>query len=109
MWIDIDIRGRSLHMLERKKVFAKFRIFSGHDCLAHHPKRMNLIDSDICVFCNKNFIMNSEHLFQCRSLNRERQQAKDISCLYWEARGKICVKFKILVIRSNNNLHKDFQ
>ena len=33
-WVDIDIRGRSLHTLERKETAAKFRIFSGHDSLA---------------------------------------------------------------------------
>ena len=46
------------------------------------------IGSDICVLCNQNFMMK-KHLFQCTSLNRERQQAKDISNLYWEARRKI--------------------
>ena len=55
---DIDIRGRSLHTLERKEAVEKFIIFSDHNCLAHHLKRMNLIDPDICVLCNKNSIMN---------------------------------------------------
>ena len=40
-WVDIDIRGRSLHTLEHKEAVAEFRIFSGQDCLAHHLKRMN--------------------------------------------------------------------
>ena len=47
-WVDID-SGKSLHILEHKVVIAKFKIFGGHDCLAHHLKRMNLIDSDIYV------------------------------------------------------------
>ena len=47
-WIDIDIKGRSLHTLVLKEAVAKFRIFSGHDCLGHRLKRMNLIDSDMC-------------------------------------------------------------
>jgi hypothetical protein len=87
-----------LYTLEGKEAVAKFRIFSGHDCLARHLKRMNLIGLDICVLCNQNSIMNSDHLFQCSPLSRQRQQAKYISSLYWEARGKM-VKSKILVIR----------
>ena len=60
-WVDIDIKGRSLHILERKEVLTKFRIFSEYDyLLAHHLKKMNLIDSDICIFCNQNSIRNSE-------------------------------------------------
>jgi len=47
--------------------------------IAHHLKRMNLTDTDICVLCNQNSIMDSEHLFQYSSLHREREQAKDIS------------------------------
>ena len=75
-WLVIDISSRSLLTLKRKEVVAKFRIFSEYNCLAHHLKRMNVIDSDICVLCNQNSIINSEHLLQCSSLNRERQQAK---------------------------------
>ena len=37
-WIDNYIRGRSLHTLECKEAVAKFRIFSGLDCLALHLK-----------------------------------------------------------------------
>ena len=77
-------------------------VFSGFDCLARHLKRMNLTDSDICVLCNQNSTMNSEHLFQCNSFNRKRQHAKDISSLYGkqEENG---VKSKFLFIRNNNN------
>ena len=33
-WVNIDeISGRGLHTLECEEVIAKFRIFSGHDCL----------------------------------------------------------------------------
>ena len=50
-WIDTVIRGRSLHTLEHKEAVAKFRIFSVHNCLVHHLKRMNLnktwVDIDI--------------------------------------------------------------
>ena len=90
-WVDIDIGGRSLDSLEHKEALAKLRIFSGHNCLAHHFKRMDLIESDICVLCNQNSIMNLKHLFQCSSLNKERQQTK----------RKNGVKSKILVIRNN--------
>ena len=34
--VDIDISSRSLHTLEHKEAVAKFRIFSGHDCIAPH-------------------------------------------------------------------------
>ena len=50
--------------------------------------------------------MNSEHLFQLNSLNRERHDAKDIFNVYWEARGKIGIKYKILAIgKYNNNIN----
>ena len=77
------------------------RILSGQDCLAHNLKRMNLIDSDICVFNNENSIVN--HLFQCISLNRETQQAKDMPLLGSQRENG--VKSKILVIRNNNNCY----
>ena len=73
-WVYIDIRGRSLHTLEHKEAVAKLRIFSGHDCLAHHLMRMNLIDSDICFLCNQNSIMNL-YLFQCsHSIEKDNKQ-----------------------------------
>ena len=62
-WVDIDKRG-SLHTLECKEAVEKFVIFSGHECLDLHLKRMKRINSGISVFCNQNSIMNSEHLFQ---------------------------------------------
>ena len=49
--LDIDIRYRILHKLERKEAVVKFRILS-----CHHVKRMNLIDLDIYVLCYQNFI-----------------------------------------------------
>ena len=88
-WVDIDISGRTLHALEREEAIAKFRILSRFDFLGHHLKGMNLTDSHIYVFCNQNSILNSEYLFQCCSLNRESQQAKYKSSLYWEARAKM--------------------
>jgi hypothetical protein len=55
-WIDIDI---SMHTLECKEAVTKFKILGRHEYLAHHFKRMNLIDLDICFLCNQNPIMNS--------------------------------------------------
>ena len=80
-WVYID---RGLHTLERKEALLNLRIFSECDCLAHRHKRMDLIDLSTFVLCNKNSTMNSEHLFQCSSFNRERQQANYISGLCWE-------------------------
>ena len=52
-WVHITIRSGSLHTLEHKEAVAKLGIFNGHDCLMHHLKRMNLIDSVICRIITK--------------------------------------------------------
>jgi hypothetical protein len=79
-WVDIDIRGRSLHTLELKEAVARIRIFSGHSC---HHKRMNLTDSDICVFCNPNSVRNFENLSQCSS-SIEKDNKQKISPAFTE-------------------------
>ena len=48
-WVGIDVSGRSFHTLEYKEAAVKFKIFNEHDCVAHHLKRMNLIDCVIKI------------------------------------------------------------
>ena len=79
-WVDIDVRGRSLHRLKCKEGVAKFSIFGGHDCLVHHLKIMNPIDSDTCVLCNQNSTMNSEHLYSAvHSTEKDNKQMKSLA------------------------------
>ena len=35
-WVDIDVRGRSLHTLDCKEAVAKLRIFSEHEKVAKY-------------------------------------------------------------------------
>jgi hypothetical protein len=71
--------------LPRKEAVAKFRLFTGHDCLAQHLHRIGCKDSPIYNLCPQQAEMNADHLLVCSAL----LNTQDISGKYWDARRKM--------------------
>ena len=88
-WINIVKENRTLCYLVCKEAVAKFRILTGHNCLAQHLHRIKVLDTDSCTLCNQDVVLNADHLLKCSALDSNRQQAQDISSLYWEATRKM--------------------
>jgi hypothetical protein len=64
---------------------ARFRLKTGHDCLAAH--NIKVYSSDECTLCRiQGTSMNADHLLNCRKLDSSAQTAGDIAKLYWDAR-----------------------
>ena len=68
----------------RKEAVAKFRMATGHDCLAGHLHRLGMLNSP-CYLCNSAANMDSHHLQLCTALT-----STSISDRYWEARERWC-------------------
>jgi hypothetical protein len=89
-WEEIDELAAEIKSKGRKEAVAKFRLMSGHDCLAHHLHKIGIYQTSRCVLCNNpDDVMDSEHLLHCPTLNHEAQQTKGLVTLYWEAREKM--------------------
>jgi hypothetical protein len=84
----IDELAAEVQSKGHKEAVAKFRLMSGHYCLAHHLHKTGVYQTSMCVlFNNPEDVMDSEHLLHCPTLNHE-AQTKDLVGLYWEARKK---------------------
>lgn len=73
----------------RKETVAAFRLITGHDCLAQHLHRMNIMRSPNCMLCNSNTAMNFEHLRKCSALQRLWNGTD--GQIYWEARRQMAI------------------
>jgi hypothetical protein len=72
--------------MPRKEAVARFRLKTGHDCLAAHLHKIKVYSSDECTLCSiQGTSMNADHL-NCRKLDSSAQTAGDIAKLYWDAR-----------------------
>jgi hypothetical protein len=73
--------------MPRKEAVARFRLKTGHDCLATHVHKIKVYSTDECTLCMiQGTAMNADHLLNCRKLNSSAQTAGDIAELYWDAR-----------------------
>jgi hypothetical protein len=85
----IDELAAEVKSKGRKEALAKFRLMSGHECLAHHLHKIGIYQTSRYVLCNNpDNVMDSEHLLHCSTLNHEAPQTKGLVSLYWEAREK---------------------
>ena len=71
--------------LPRKEAVPKFRLLTGHDCLAQHLNNIGIKELPNCTLCQQNVAMNGSHLSICPNLN----YTKDIVVKYWDARRKM--------------------
>ncbi|KAL1453463.1 hypothetical protein WDU94_007599, partial [Cyamophila willieti] len=71
--------------IPRKASVAKFRLLTGHDCLAEHLHRIGCMDSPLCPLCSLQTPMNGDHLRDCPAT----EASTDIVGKYWDARGKM--------------------
>jgi hypothetical protein len=75
---------------ERKfisEAVARFRLKTGHDCLAAHLHKIKVYSSDECTLCRiQGTSINAGHLLNCRKLDSSAQTAGDIAKMYWDAR-----------------------
>ena len=71
----------------RRESVAKFRMSTGHDCLAGHLHRFGIYESPLCNLCNQNHIMDAEHLMNCPALRKPTSWER-----YWEARDQLRFK-----------------
>ena len=65
----------------RKEAVTGFHMATGHDCLTKHLHRFGIFHSPICMLCNQDRIMDSQHLAACPALSRP-----TLIDRYWEAR-----------------------
>ena len=70
----------------RKEAVAKFRIATGHDCLATHLHRLGILNSPLCLLCRTNINMDASHLQHCPALTSTTLHQR-----YWEAREKMMI------------------
>lgn len=68
----------------RKEAVAKFRLATGHDCLAKHLHRIGILQTPDCPLCSLGKIMDARHLQECPALLKSTLTEK-----YWEAREKM--------------------
>jgi len=85
IWEGIQDSWKSYGLKPRKEAVAKFRLQTGHDCLAEHLSKIGIFQTNSCTIC-KTGIMNSAHLLTCSGLDRDSQKIGDIAKLYWDAR-----------------------
>ncbi|KAJ4435855.1 hypothetical protein ANN_18474 [Periplaneta americana] len=52
-----------------REAVAKFREATGHDCLAGHLRRLEILASPQCMLCSIPVIMDSKHIMCCPSLS----------------------------------------
>jgi hypothetical protein len=85
-WGKVNELAAEVKSQGRKEAVSKFRLMSGHDCLAHHLHKSGIYQTSRCVLCNNpDDVTNSEYLLHCPTLNHEAQQTKDLVSFYWEA------------------------
>ena len=79
------IMGSKQKNKPRREAVATFRLATGHDYLAAHLQKINILPSANCTICQEeDSVMNDAHLPQCPVLNPDKM--KNIIQLYWEAR-----------------------
>jgi hypothetical protein len=72
--------------MPRKEAVARFRLKTGHDCLATHLHKIKVYSSDECTLCRiQGTSMNADHQ-NCGKLDSSAQTSGDIAELYWDAR-----------------------
>jgi hypothetical protein len=85
-WANIHLDWPLNSKMPQKEAVARFRIKTGHDCLATHLHKIKVYSSDECTLCRiQGTSMNADHL-NCRKLDSSAQTAGDIAKLYWDAR-----------------------
>ncbi|KAI5717804.1 hypothetical protein M8J77_011529 [Diaphorina citri] len=84
-WKDILTTPNIIPELPRKAAVAKFRLLTGHDCLAQHLNRIGCRDTPTCPLCNQNENMNADHIAVCPNLTNN----DNIVSKYWDARRKM--------------------
>jgi hypothetical protein len=76
-----------LKLIGKMYLVARFRLKTGHDCLAAHLHKIKVYSSDECTLCRiQGISMNADHLLNWRKLDSSAQTAGDIAKLYWDAR-----------------------
>ncbi|GFQ71988.1 hypothetical protein TNCT_610951 [Trichonephila clavata] len=87
-WESLVSRGPLDHNLPRAVSVAAFWIRTGHDYLAAHLHRINVLPSAECQLCGYG-TMNAERLRTCSALNHSKNYQNSIfkeANLYWSAR-----------------------
>jgi hypothetical protein len=78
-WEKIDELAAEVKNKGGKEAVAKFRLMSGHDCIAHRLHKIGIYQTSRSVLCNNpDDVKDSEHLLHCPALNHEAQQTKDL-------------------------------
>jgi hypothetical protein len=73
--------------MPQKEAVARFRLKTGHDCLATHLHKIKVYSSGECTLCRiQGASMNADHLLNCRKLDSSAQTAGDIAKLYCDER-----------------------
>ena len=67
---------------DRRSAVATFRLTTGHDCLARHLNRLQILPSPLCILCNDEEEMDEEHLHTCTAVSAE----SNFISKYWNAR-----------------------
>ena len=68
----------------RRKAFAEFRLFVGHDCLGRHLDGIAIRPDPYCMLCSLREPMDKNHEGQCAALFDMTECER-----YWEARAKM--------------------
>jgi hypothetical protein len=86
-WANIHLDWPLNSKMPRKEAVARFRLKTGHDCLAAHLHKIKVYSSDECTSCRiQGTSMNADHLLNCRKLDSSAQTDGNIAKLYWDAR-----------------------
>jgi len=75
---------RGIFYKHREKAVSEFRIAVGHDCLAAHLYRIDIFTSPNCPLCEKNVVMDRNHLLGCPALRGDSEVTR-----YWSARHQL--------------------
>jgi hypothetical protein len=86
-WANIHLDWPLNSKMPQKEAVARFRLKTGHNCLAVHLHKIKVYSSDECTLCRiQGTSMKADHLLTCRKLDSSAQIAGDIAKLYWDAR-----------------------
>jgi hypothetical protein len=86
-WANIHLDWPLNSKMPRKEAVVRFRLKTGHDCLAAHLHKIKVYSSDECTLCRiQGTSMTADHLLNSRKLDSSAQTAGDIAKLYWDAR-----------------------
>jgi hypothetical protein len=83
-WANIHLDWPLNSKMPKKEAVARFRLKTGHNCLAPHLHKIKVYSSQECTLCRiQGISMNADHLLNCRKLDSSAQLMVTLQNCTW--------------------------